>query len=938
MRGVIFIKINYEKVLNPISIEAIEANQVYINSFTKDHANVTYKFKKDWIPFEKISTHEAVLNDSLFLRFMQTSITKNSSDFSKDFIVMKFSYDAEFILEDGVEQKVSKKDLRNFYYINGVTFESERIGKHQKIESIHYKMLYRTSGKAKKGECVFIRECLFHKAINYLTMGFYDMMEEKAKANPEAVFKLVELSAYLSLTTASAMGYLNIPLKNILVVEDESVLTKPMAAEIVRVADVEHTSDEFVLEFDDPRMERILNKHKCTLNEVTAAEKEYTYIEKRTKEELKKNGIRINGKYPGHHEYKNYTTKECVVEEVQDAEIENILWDGMGLIDESIFPDYADGFVYCRSHFFKSCLFRGNVQEYFKDYCERKGYDFETYTVTDMFGNKKQLSDIKVVITDKSLKWLKFIDMMGGTKKKAYRTYRKLMNKYDNYFAVVKTAHKSRWGDLQLSAYQMNNSLPCIDEKILKLITDQAVSYINGLKDSDEKYLEYLDMTKSNFNINALLIDLVKRNPDFLKTEFFRVKKKKDVYGLVESFQRGRLPQPGDNLTIMGNPIALLMKAAGENPLEEGIFEVEEDAIQCYTERFSEGEHLAAFRSPHNSPNNILHFHNINSEKISKYFPNLGQNIIIINLIGTDAQARGSGFDEDSDFVFATNQPEITELARKAYVEYPTIINAVDELKSSEYHFRLEDYATMDDKIADAQAAIGMSTDAAQLALSYYYNDGMESQELKECFIILSVIGQISIDLAKKEFDIDVKKEIQRIKNLSFMKNKPIPKFYADNKKVRNNKDFGNKVEKLKCPMDIMAEIIDEKIIAYSARVYHEPVQKLFNRDILGSGNRYAKERFIDEAEQYNSAIGKLESFARENNISKDILYQLKSKQTNRFLQKIKKKMDQETVFQLMVYAFKDENSDIRMTILNMLYQTHKELLLNCFFVKNSQN
>lgn len=157
--------------------------------------------------------------------------------------------------------------------------------------------------------------------------------------------------------------------------------------------------------------------------------------------------------------------------------------------------------------------------------------------------------------------------------------------------------------------------------------------------------------------------------------------------------------------------VALLMKAAGENPLEEGIFEVEEDAIQCYTERFPAEEHLAAFRSPHNSPNNILHFHNIKSEKISKYFPNLGQNIIIINLIGTNAQARGSGFDEDSDFVFVTNQTEITELARKSYVEYPTIINAVDELKSSEYHFRLEDYAVMDSKIADAQAAIGMSTD-----------------------------------------------------------------------------------------------------------------------------------------------------------------------------------------------------------------------------------
>lgn len=39
------------------------------------------------------------------------------------------------------------------------------------------------------------------------------------------------------------------------------------------------------------------------------------------------------------------------------------------------------------------------------------------------------------------------------------------------------------------------------------------------------------------------------------------------------------------------------MKAVGENPLEENIFDVEEDAIQCYTERFMDGENLAAFRS-----------------------------------------------------------------------------------------------------------------------------------------------------------------------------------------------------------------------------------------------------------------------------------------------------------------------------------------------------
>ena len=158
-----------------------------------------------------------------------------------------------------------------------------------------------------------------------------------------------------------------------------------MAAEIVKVANVPYENDEFVLEFDDPRMETILNNHKCTLDKDKAAEKGWSYIKERTKEELKKNGIRINGKYPGHHKSIPYTVKECVVEEVEDAKIENILWDGMGLIDESIFPKYANGFVYCRSHFFKSCLFRGNVQEYFKDYCKEHEFDFETYEVTDVW-------------------------------------------------------------------------------------------------------------------------------------------------------------------------------------------------------------------------------------------------------------------------------------------------------------------------------------------------------------------------------------------------------------------------------------------------------------------------------------------------------------------------------------------------------------------------
>lgn len=148
-------------------------------------------------------------------------------------------------------------------------------------------------------------------------------MEEKAKADPEAVFKLVELSAYLSLSTATAIGYLHIPWEQILVVEDEKVLSIPKIAEVVRTHPVSYYDDEFVLDFDDSRLERILNKH-------------------------------------------------------------------------------------------------------------------------------------------------------------------------DDCFSVVKTAHKSKWGDLQLTAYQMNNSLPTTEEKILKPITEQAIRIIEELKKPDDiTYLKY---------------------------------------------------------------------------------------------------------------------------------------------------------------------------------------------------------------------------------------------------------------------------------------------------------------------------------------------------------------------------------------------------------------------------------------------------------------
>lgn len=934
-------KIDYTKKLKPIYIDSIEANHIYINGVAeKTDKKIEYKIGNSWFEFQKIKTRKAVLNDSLFLRYMGNKIIRYSGDFCRDFIVVKFNYDAEYRIGE-VKEKLSKHDLRKRFYKNGVTYTFEKKNRKGEIVEripVHFKMLMRSTGKAKDGECVFIRDSLHHKAINFLTMGFYDLMDEQSKNDPEKVFKLVELSAYQTLTTATAKGYIQIPLENILVVKDEEVLSDGMNAAIVTVEDKIHYRDVYELDFDSPRLENIINRKGFTFNVDKAKDNVLTLITEKSKDALRKNGFRINGKYPGEHKQVEYTKKECVVNRVSAAQIKNILWDGMGLIDESIFPKDKEGFIYCRSHFFKSCLFRGNIQEFFRDYCKKHGLDYDTYVVqSDMFGRNLMLKDIKAIVTEKSLKWInKFEDMMGRTKKKAYRYYCNYMKRFDDYFSIVKTAHPSHWGDIQLMAYQMDNSIPTTDREILGHITECGVNLCNELKTNDTAYLKYLDKQKNDYNINELLIELVKWNQDFLKTEFYCKKKSRDISDLVSDCKEGRLPQIGDNITIMDNPIALLMKAIGENPLEEGCFELMQDGVQCYAPRFSEGERLAAFRSPHNSPNNIIHLYNVYPEKLIKYFPNIGQNVIVFNAIKTDTQARLSGHDCDSDFVYVTNQHDLADLARKAYTEYPTIINGVDENGANNYHFSLEDYAEMDNQISDAQESIGTSTDTAQLALSYYYDGGMESKELEDCFVILSVIGQISIDLAKKCFDIDVVKEIRRIRNLPCMKRNEIPQFFASNKKSRNNKVFeGKRVVSMNCPMDIMAKIIDDNVIGYADRESHLPLRNFWNHSVIAKGNRYKKDKFVEEVRSYNKFDKWLEKHEAE--MREETFFSLKNRNMTQFLAKVSKELDQETIMQLVIYATDDDNSDVRATILNFLFKLHKDGFMNCF-IKNGQN
>ena len=610
--------------------------------------------------------------------------------------------------EDKFDKK-SAQQIRDIFYTQGVDvkyIKRNKQGDITKEEIIHYKMLYRTPGKAKKGSCMFINEKLYDIARDFLYMGI-ELPQENSP--------IVEMGAYSSLITSSIVGRIKINPKNILILEDV---------------------DSF-FETNVISVETDVDKH-------------------------------------------------CKAVPIDKYMLKNTLFDGQALIDSSIFPEWADGYILLRHHLCKMASFCTNIQAFFKDYYGDKYY---TATVKDMFGNEHYVKDIELITTDNAMKWLKF-DV----------SYDYWCNKvYENncMFGIVKTAHKSKLGEVQRMSYQMINAL---DVDIMDKVVACSIDYIEKLKTDDDVFLNYLRDNTNFSNDYEALIALCEQDRDFLRSEYFRDRKKNIIQAYVLNFKNGKIIQNADNLVIIGSPYAMLLHTVGEDVNKDNTFSVEPDAIQCYTSRFDDGEYLACFRSPFNSKNNMGYLHNVYNENFEKYF-NFGKQIVAVNMIGTDFQDRNNGSDQDSDSIYCTNQVDIANYAKHCYTKYPTIVNNIPKEKNS-YNNTLLNYSNIDNNLAAAQLAIGESSNLAQICLTYTYN--FPDQKYQDYVCILSVLAQVAIDNAKRKFDIDITEEIKRIKKDMNIKENGYPAFWTIIRKDFNK----NKVNKdLICPMNYIFNV-----------------------------------------------------------------------------------------------------------------------------------
>lgn len=511
-------------------------------------------------------------------------------------------------------KEYSKDDIRLDFYQNGFPINYKHKDKEtgEMVDDvIRYRMLYRNASKAKMGQSMFINEELYEAADEWITMGL-------RKRLPHDEAKIVELSAYSPLVTSSVESRFHLSLDDVLILDEEES-TYHTIADIIKSAD--YNSSERVIdeEATEAQRQKALQNGKLDIYGDPIYKKVYKTI--------------------------SVTKKRCIVSR-EETDISNALWDGMALIEASFSPGENNGMVLLRNHFFKACAFKANIQMFFRDYCKNHGIDYDTFTITDIFGRQVLAKNIKLITNKDACKWWKFIDIMGGTKATAYEYWRERVEADGSIWGVVKQDHRSKLGDhheIQQLSYQAINSLPCGREEIEK-IAQTSIKYVELLKNDNDEFEKFLRKNSTEVNHYEMLADLYRWNKDFAMSKMWKVDKSSIINSYVGKLKKGKITVSGDNLVVCGNPYALLLYAVGEDWSKDPTLRPEDGVIQCYTPRFEDGEYLCGIRSPHNAPSNTGYFKNVRHPLMEKYME-FSKNIIAVNCIETDVQSRLNGMD-----------------------------------------------------------------------------------------------------------------------------------------------------------------------------------------------------------------------------------------------------------------------------------------------------
>lgn len=465
--------------------------------------------------------------------------------------------------------------------------------------------------------------------------------------------------------------------------------------------------------------------------------------------------------------YGRLSTKE------ETVEIKNSLWDGQSLIDISLMGPYEKyGMVLLRNLMFKSCCFNCNLQQWFRD-----------HNITDVsqlngITRAKRIEDVKLVTTPSSIKYLKF-DTLDHWLDHLYPD-----------FGVVKHDKKTHFfdGELVQTHYQLINTLQLSKEDV-QLFLEPSLDFAQKLRDHPAvvkyfiKYPEQLEpMNQPMFSKNDVVYQLMDLNEDFTNTKYYQGFLIDLLRAYYKNLKNGHVLVHGNYSTLLGNPIEMLAQSIGEfdGRSQMGIGTI-------HSKRFPYDKLLLASRSPHVTMGNIWLSYNRKNPLIDCYM-NLTEEILCINSIGENVLQRLSGADFDSDTVMLTDNEILIQAAKRNYEVFKTPTSLVEAKKVKRY-YTPEQQADLDIKTSVNLIGeiINLSQELNSLLWDKMYH-GATYKEIEDLYFDicqLDVMSGIEIDKAKKEFEINNKKELDSIrgKYKGFLTDaydkKKIPHFFA---------------------------------------------------------------------------------------------------------------------------------------------------------------
>ena len=479
-------------------------------------------------------------------------------------------------------------------------------------------------------------------------------------------------------------------------------------------------------------------------------------------------------------DYKSEFDEEVISVEEKDGKlasekktikINNDIWDGESLLDESVFKDaYAEKhMLLLRNKFFKSCAFKTRLQKWFQD----KNITLEDLKARGFITLATDISQIVMVTTPNSMKCLKF--MAGGLTESNVRKWSEEVN---DGFGVVKYDKRTKFmgGSMVQTSYQFINTL-AMDEGQAGALLQPSEEYIKLIrKDYDfmryhfsDVYKRENDDKKEEFSDGLaergeVIFRLMHINQAFKDTRLYYNLRNDVVEALKKRLKEGHILLPGTNATLFGNGPEFLLALSGEFDCSQQYAQsgvLGKNEIACA--KFAQGAKLVCARSPHITMGNLYRVANNLRHDVWQYF-DLGENIVCVNAIGENIQQMLNGCDYDSDAMLVTDDKLILEITNQKAADFLVPVCNIKFVVRENQKLEELDFSTSENKIGHI---VNLSQKLNSLLWDRMNNGGCEQEGIDALYqdiCILAVLSGIEIDKAKRAYqNIDVAAELQAL-------------------------------------------------------------------------------------------------------------------------------------------------------------------------------